>query len=192
MNSEPQIPRGDFKKLRAEIATQKRKLKRIFWVIGGVLLIGLFVFFGMSFYSWKKNTLPGRAIPDQGREHVTAGHAHQYNSNPPTSGPHFARPEEWGTYREERPDEVLVHNLEHGGIWISYKPGIPEEVIKKLEGFHQQYGRKIIVTPRMKNDADIALAAWGRLDTFSVSEYSEERVKKFIAAFRNKGPEFVP
>ena len=63
---------------------------------------------------------------------------------------------------------------------------------QKSEGLYEKYGRKIIVTPRSKNDTDIALAAWTRLDKFNVNEYSDERVEKFIKAFRNKGPEFVP
>lgn len=184
--------KAEQKRVRSEVAVQKKRLRATFWIIGVIIIVGLTVYGFLSFYAWRSSTTPGKFIPDQGREHVSPGHAHEYNSNPPTSGPHFARPEEWGAYREERPDEVLIHNLEHGGIWISYKPGIPEETIKKLEGFYERYGRKIIVTPRAKNDADIAIVAWTRLDTFSVSEYSDERVNRFIEVFRNKGPEFVP
>src|SRR3989344_5078 len=52
---------------------------------------------------------------------VAVGASHEaYNSNPPTSGPHYEQPSRWGVSQAELPDEQLIHNLEHGGIWISY------------------------------------------------------------------------
>lgn len=186
------MEKSEFKKLRVDIATRKRKLKIIFWTVGILLALAVLTYVGIGWSSWRNRDLPGQLIPDQGREHVGPGHVHTYNSNPPTSGWHNPRPAEWGVYKQELPDEVLIHNLEHGGVWISYKPDISEDVRKKLESFYDKYGRKIIIEPRSKNDADIALVAWNRLDKFSASEYSDERVERFIKAFRNKGPEFVP
>ena len=135
---------------------------------------------------------PGGLIADQGRTHVALGTPFDYNSNPPTSGPHFATPAEWGVYTEEIHDQILVHNLEHGGILISYKPGANADVIAKLEVIAKEYGRKLIMTPRAANDTEFALAAWNHLDKFSAAEFSEERVRNFIRTYRNKGPEFVP
>lgn len=180
------ISKAEFKKTRAGDAVKRQKRKVIFWIIlVGVCAVG--VIWGLIALSRSRNTdLPGTLFSDQGQQHVGLGHAHTYNSNPPTSGPHFAKPADWGVYQEELPDEELVHNLEHGGVWVSYKPGIPEDIKKKLEGFYKKYGTKVIVTPRAKNDADIALAVWTRLDKFSVSDFSEERVDSFIKKLRNR------
>ena|SRR3989344_7539589 len=184
--------RGDFKRLRADQAVRSKKKKTALWIIIILIILGGLVGGGIAYSRWKSKNLPGQTYPDQGQEHVTPGHQHTYNSNPPTSGWHHSNPAEWGIYKEELPDETLLHNLEHGGIWISYKPDVSDEMKQKSEGLYEKYGRKIIVTPRSKNDTDIALAAWTRLDKFNVNEYSDERVEKFIKAFRNKGPEFVP
>ena len=43
-----------------------------------------------------------------------------YNSFPPSSGPHFQTPAPWGIYEEPIKQTILVHNLEHGGIVIQY------------------------------------------------------------------------
>jgi len=153
-------------------------------VVGGI--------FALVRYAQAPSNGPGMTIADQGRDHVPLGQAFDYNSNPPTSGPHHANPAEWGVYAEEMNDQILIHNLEHGGIWISYRPGVASSTVERLESFHHEFGRKIIVAPRQANDADIALAAWNHLDKFSVSEFSEERVRAFIRAYRNKGPEFIP
>lgn len=182
----------DFKEQRIADAVKRKKRQ-----IAVKIFVGAAVFavlgYGLFWYAGQRGkNLPGALIPDQGREHVGPGHQHAYNSNPPTSGWHYPQTAEWGAYREELPDETLLHNLEHGGVWISYKSDIAPEMREKLEGFYQKWGRKIIVAPRSKNDSDIALAAWTRLDKFGVSEYSEDRVERFIRAYRNKGPEFIP
>lgn len=186
------ISRADIKKTRMDAAVRKQKQRVFFWIAGIVVLATLLIIGGIWLSQKRNVNLPGQFIPDQGREHVGPGHQHVYNSNPPTSGWHYGRPAEWGIYKEELADEVLIHNLEHGGVWISYKPDIPEEIRKKLEGFYEKWGRKIIVVPRSKNDSDIALAAWNRLDKFNAAAYADERIEGFIKAFRNKGPEFVP
>ena len=176
------------------IQATRRKIKWcLIWVGVAVLVLGGLIFWFTSYIQSRQQNLPGVFYPNMGQTHIAAGTREpDYNSNPPTSGNHWPNPAEWGVYAEELPDEALIHDLEHGGIWISYKPDIPEDIRKKLEGFYQKWGRHIIVTPRSANDTDIAVAAWTRLDKFSISEYSDERVERFIKAYRNKGPEFVP
>ncbi len=183
---------SDVKRDRLDTALRRKKLRIICWVAALCLIVGGIAFGVFYLTGQASQNLPGFSVSDQGREHV-AGTSHPpYNSNPPVSGWHNSSPAEWGAYKEELPDEVLIHNLEHGGIWMSYRPDISPEMVEKMEGFYKKWGRKIIVTPRAANDTDIALAAWTRLDKFNLEEYSEERVEKFIKAFRNKGPEFVP
>ena len=115
-----------------------------------------------------------------------------YNSNPPTSGPHFAIPAHVGFYVRELPDERVIHNMEHGDVWISYKPSIPQEVKDALRAVAEK-DIKVIVTSRAANDTQIALASWGRIDTFDLEDGALDlaRVKGFILRYKNKGPESV-
>jgi alpha-galactosidase len=96
----------------------------------------------------------------------------------------------WGSSRAEIPDEVLLHNLEHGGIWISHKNPSDTALVEKLEALASRYRSKVIVTPRSRNESPIAIAAWERL--LKLDTYDEDRIVEFINAFRNKGPERVP
>ena len=180
------------REVRISQAKRARKIKAGIWLGIGLVLAAASIW-GFLTFGWRPSgPMPGESFLDQGAEHVALGTPFEYNSNPPTSGPHFATPAEWGVYQAEIADQILIHNLEHGGIWISYTPGTDAGLIAKLEQFHHEFGRKIIVAPRQANDADIALAAWNHLDKFSASEFSDERVREFIQAYRNKGPEFVP
>lgn len=131
--------------------------------------------------------LAGSAIPIQGQEHVQAGTDVDYSSNPPTSGAHWPQPSEWTIYPRPVPDEMLVHNLEHGGIWISHK-GIDAATRQKLEALAAKYPQAVVLSPRPQNDeSGIALASWGRLQ--KLTAYDEGRIVAFISANVNKSPE---
>lgn len=180
------------KEERVSRARRNKIIKRVVWTVAALILIAAGGRAIVAYNRYSSDNQPGVLYPEQGREHMAAGTAFQYNSNPPTSGPHAGNDAEWGVYDKELSDDVLIHNLEHGGIWISYKPGINPEIVSKLDAIAKEFGRKVIMAPRAANDADIALAAWTRLDKFSAAEFSEERVKRFIKAYINRGPEFVP
>jgi hypothetical protein len=85
----------------------------------------------------------------------------------------------------ELSDEQVIHNLEHGGIWISYK-GIDATTTAALEKIAKSQS-KIIMTPRANDDAPIVLASWGRLQKFQT--YDEQGILAFIEANKNHSPE---
>lgn len=163
-------------------------MKRNLWKI---IMYSGFLVAAVAFGAWisSQNTREalGEAMPIQGKEHISVGSSHPlYSSNPPTSGWHYGKAAEWGIYNYELPDEQIVHNLEHGGIWISYK-NINGEIKSKLEKIAYQYPKSVILTPRAKNDSEISLAAWGRL--MKLETFDENLIKQFIKNYRNKSPE---
>jgi hypothetical protein len=109
---------GKEKKRQEEaFLTKKNKMKSI--SLWSIPLLGLLVVF---FYAYKEFTkpLPGILYEDLGRDHVTDISTYTYNSNPPTSGPHFAVWAKKGVYDRIISDGYLIHSLEHGYIVISY------------------------------------------------------------------------
>ncbi|HSX18947.1 MAG TPA: DUF3105 domain-containing protein [Candidatus Saccharimonadales bacterium] len=138
-----------------------------------------------------------------GRNHVNPGTVvTTYNSNPPTSGPHWPAPAKNGIYDATQPDEQFVHNLEHGYIWISYrvaKPaegtseavlGLSSDDITKLKELVKSDDWKIVMEPRDKNDSQIALAAWGRV--LKMDSLDLDKASAFIKTYRNRAPEKTP
>ncbi len=166
-------------------------------IIGAVVIVVLAIGITLSISDQKLSKLEtsgdetvaqiGESYEDQGREHVPLEQVSDpSNSNPPTSGDHLAQPAEWGVYQNELPDKQLIHNLEHGGIWISYKD-IDPETKSKLESIGKANPGSVIVTPRMANDSKIILAAWTRLE--KMETYDEAKILEFIKANKNKSPE---
>jgi hypothetical protein len=123
----------------------------------------------------------------QSREHIGLRQSHAaYTTNPPTSGPH-ASAERGGFYANEIPDEMAVHNLEHGFIWISYK-NIPENQVLQIRALAKDNPGRLIASKRVKNDTDgVILASWGKMLT--LSRYDETLAKGFIKRNVNKSPE---
>ena len=178
----------DAKEARAEERRRRARRNRQFTLVGALILAVVIV--GWAVYA-STRPKPGVAYPSQGAEHIARGAPHpSYNSNPPTSGWHDPSPAPWGFYPNEIPDEILVHNLEHGGIWISYREANDQEVADKLFELSKRFPRKVIVTQRRKNDSRIAVAAWTRL--LKLDRYDERAIINFIKAYRNRGPERVP
>ena len=174
-------------------------MRKIFkWAAVAVVVAGIL---GGLFYFIRSSQPQGQdfsqLIPVLDPLHVTRPTSvTDYNSNPPTSGKHWSdskAPVARGIHEEEEPDEALVHNLEHGEVWISYHPRIPEETKEELRKITKDFS-KVVLAPRSKNDTDIALAAWGRLDKFNLDgrPLDQKRIEDFIKRYKNKGPELVP
>ena len=155
------------------------------------------VFFGIMGFIIIRSSKPkppavGESFPILTSAHISVGASHvPYNSNPPTSGPHYASPATPRFYDQELPDEQLVHNLEHSHVWIAYKPNLPIKQIEMLADIAKGYGSRLIMAPRSANDTPIALMAWEHL--LKMDSVDEKLVKEFIEAYRGTaGPEKIP
>lgn len=136
--------------------------------------------------------LPGTIFPNLGQQHIPEGQRVTYNSNPPTSGSHYATPASWGIYSKEPPvDERLVHNLEHGGIIISYNPELIKngdlEKVKTQARELSAVNPRIIVMPRPNLDSVIALTAWGYLQ--KLKNFDPTVIRAFYDAHIARSPE---
>src|SRR5438093_3047791 len=68
----------------------------------------------------------GRGTP--GPDSLPHNHARgpvAYSVTPPIGGDHSARWMNCGVYSQPVPSERAVHNLEHGAVWITYRPDLP-------------------------------------------------------------------
>jgi hypothetical protein len=114
------------KKLELEKRGTEGKKKSSKKLIYFLSIAGVFFAIFYWFYREYNAPKPGEFFSDLGRDHVPLGTVSEYNSNPPTSGPHY---EEWtkaGIYDEPLDDRNLIHSLEHGYIIVSYNCNVPE------------------------------------------------------------------
>lgn len=128
------------------------------------------------------NKIPGIVHKDfPSGEHKTE--VITYTESPPMGGPHSPI---WadcdGTvYPAQVANENAVHDLEHGAVWITYKPGLAAEqldVLTKLVSGHPY----TILTPYAGLKSNVSLQAWGY--QLFVDSASDSRVERFIKALR--------
>lgn len=165
------------------------KLVSISAVVFFLILGGAFLVISSS------KPLPGQAVTVLGRTHVPVGTKVTYNSNPPTSGDHYATPQNGGVYDNPIPDGYLIHSLEHGYVIISYNCGFAKNknaclsFVNQLKQKVNSDSLKLILIPRPVLDVNFALTAWGRIDKFNTSVATMDRVNAFVNVFRGAGPE---
>ena len=84
----------------------------------------------------------------------------KWNTDPPTSGPHYGQTIIYGAYNEPLQIGRLVHNLEHGATYILYGDEVPDETVQQLRAFYGDHTRGTILAPYPRLGEQIALGAW--------------------------------
>ena len=136
----------------------------------------------------------GEQLPDDGQDHVAVGTEVEYSSIPPASGTHWGQWAEWGDQGESTvPDEMLVHNLEHGGVVIAYNPKLVSDAerqqLSDLIPELSAINKRVILVQRSDIEQPVALTAWTYrlfLDTVD-----PESIRGFYDAHIARGPECV-
>ena len=182
---------------RQQVAAKHRRQQQLL-IFGGagffVLLIALVVYLNIR----GSQPVAGETVlPSQGNFHIEMGSPAPlaYNSTPPTSGPHYGSLAAWNIYREPQRYELLIHNMEDGGVIVYYQcpDGCPETVAQ-LEAIVDPYlraGRHLVLVPNdptwtignsqpLHQDmgAKIAVTAWTRI--LKMDEVDEEAIRAFI------------
>ncbi len=103
-----------------------------------------------------------------------------YAQTPPAGGDHSAVWLNCGVYSEPVPDENAVHSLEHGAVWITYRPDVltDEDVNALRELMPSSHA---ILSPFEGMDSAIAVSAWNA--QLAVDEVGDERIGEFIEEF---------
>ena len=169
-------------------------------IIGGVVLLTLVLIIGGAWLADKSGKEDrerldkspiGEKIDDLGGMHVARGESHPaYNSNPPTSGPHWAGVAGPGIKIEAVPDELVLHSMEHGAAVVWYREGLEQSEVDKIkEAFNSASGKKIMLA-RADLDVPVALTSWGYL--LKLDSIDQEKIKEFIETNNDRGPEKAP
>ena len=174
--------------IQKEQAKQARKRNLIIAAIAGPLVILIVVLAGVAIHQASSATL-GQDI--QGlqtytgltRNHVTTDVA--YKQNPPVGGDHDPTWLNCGVYDSPVHNENAVHSMEHGAVWITYKPDLPADQVAKLTDAAkgQSY---VIVSPYQGLPAPVVASAWGY--QVKLDSASDPRLEQFIRTFE-QGPQ---
>jgi hypothetical protein len=180
-------------KIQERQRKQKLRTNLIWGGIGVVILaiVGLVVWQGVR-------PAAGKSIPIMVSDpHIPVdSDPGEYNSDPPTSGPHYAEEARAGFFDDNNyqfPAGYLVHNLEHGYVIFWYNcdlldesgcTNLKEQIKTTMDDLG---GMKLIAYPWSSLDVPLVMTSWGRLQRFEVFDF--EQAKTFYRANLNRSPE---
>jgi hypothetical protein len=154
-------------------------------------------------YTYK--TYPGLPNKSDHSDVPTVDTKVKWNSNPPTSGPHYGQWAVWNLYDSPVPLTMSTHNLEHGGIVILYGPKVPQSEVSKLREFYNDDPNAMLVAPWPSGGNKIYASAWyydeskrndrsyyGDGEQISGTKVDVDGLKAFRDQFRYKGRERIP
>ncbi|GAA3988078.1 DUF3105 domain-containing protein [Thermobifida alba] len=169
---------------RREREARNRKITKITVIVAVVALVAGGI--GYLFYlDYRNRNIEGlQEYSGLTREHVTE--EVDYEQSPPVGGNHHAAWQNCGVYDEPLRDLHAVHSLEHGAVWITYRPDLPEAEVEKLEALYSP-GSYILVSPyEGEMDSPIVASAWGL--QLGVDSADDHRLNSFLRAYE-RGPQ---
>ncbi len=169
------------------LVDQKSQRRRLAYL--GLAALALLALVGLLAY-FASRTAPapeqvGRQLPDQGNAHIASATSphEQYNSFPPTSGPHVGSSiAPAGFYDEPVAPELAVHSLEDGHVVIWYKPDLEQSQKERLRAYQAANPENLVVAPLEGLQKNIVLTAWTRMD--ELDTFDQRRIDKFVQTYK--------
>ncbi len=189
------------RKLLAHHRTARLKQLTAVSIIG-LAVIGVVAGFLVLSGAFRESLAPGsgtfaqaRTVPDEGQQHVAAGTVVNYSNRPPASGPHYESEAPYAFFDKEVPTGNWLHNLEHGGVVVLYRPDlVTTSDIAALRTVHdnapisrQWRTAKMVVVPYNDMDHAVTAVAWDHID--EMDSVDTGQILGFYRAFVDRGPE---
>lgn len=122
-------------------------------------------------------------VPVSGENHVNG--KVQYPTSPPAGGNHNPVWQNCGYYTTTVTNELAVHSLEHGAVWITYVASVADSVKSDLMA-KAKASPYVLVSMYPDNPTPIVVTAWAR--QLKMTTYDAALVAQFIDVYSIDGP----
>ena len=110
-----------------------------------------------------------------------------YTESPPVGGAHNVVWQNCGIYAAPIHNEHAVHSLEHGAVWITYRPDLPPDQVQTLRNTASD--DFILLSPYPGLASPVVASAWNH--QLRLDGAADARLPLFIARYKNN-PETTP
>jgi predicted nucleic acid-binding Zn ribbon protein len=203
----PRTEQSRTERVNAMRAEEQKRERRQTLIIAGVgvalvaVIAGLVVFFYANRpkppdYSKVPDTAPSgvndtynaNAKDANGKPDRWGGISHNhvegtisYPLSPPDGGDHNQYPQTCGVYSKAIANENAVHSLEHGAVWIAYKPGISSGQLETIKADVKNLSYTL-VSPYPGLSDPVVASAWGV--QLKLKSADDPRLQQFIRYYR--------
>jgi hypothetical protein len=168
-----------------EAGEQKARRASLIWRAVGVVVVVIAIAVSYSFVS--RSRLLQRVTTATYRAGMHVAGPIAYTEKPPMGGAHNVVWQNCGVYEAPIHSEHAVHALEHGAVWITYRPGLAPEQVQTLKAVAAD--DFLLLSPYPGLEHAVVASAWNHQLTFDRAD--ESGLRAFIARFKNN-PETTP
>ena len=173
----------EFKKREAK-AKRNRRIGIGAAIVGGVAVIGLLVTSVVLTPQPASYNAGSEGAKIDGVETFqnTANHvegAVDYAQTPPAGGEHNPVWLNCGVYTEPVPNENAVHSQEHGTVWVTYDPKLPDDQVSALRA--KLPSTYVVLSPFEGLPSPIVLSSWNA--QLQVDGADDERIAAFLEEY---------
>jgi hypothetical protein len=105
----------------------------------------------------------------------------KYAEHPPVGGVHNPVWQNCGFYTAPVGNEHAVHSLEHGAVWITYAPDLPQAQVDALRALAERQSY-ILVSPMEDLPSPVVASAWNH--QVALDSANDPRLEQFVREFR--------
>jgi hypothetical protein len=153
---------------------ERRRVRRPYLIEGVVVVVAaVVIFFVVTSTGGPGSSSSGtitssrivglQTFPENDHQHVTG--AVVYDRTPPAGGAHSAVWQNCGVYDQPVANEHAVHSMEHGAVWITYRPDLSAGEIGQLQLFSRTHATGsqgyVLLSPHPGLESPVVASTWG-------------------------------
>lgn len=152
------------------------------YLIVGAIAVGV-IGLGVLLYLNMRGEAPIRGLVTFPRP--SAGHDNTLvfteSELPPVGGTHFDVWANCGVYEEPVETGNAIHSMEHGAVWITYRPDLPADEVAALQATAapEPY---VLLSPYVGQRSPVVLTAWGL--QLELDSARDDRIAEFIERYQ--------
>lgn len=171
---------------RQQVQREKRMRTLRIWAPISVIVAGLIIFAAVRLSNSPEVegvTIVASAQSNQHDDELQI----DFGGLPPMGGPHNPAWQNCGIYEDPVAPEYAIHSMEHGAVWITYHPDLPDADVAALQSVARG-DDYLLLSPYPDQSSQIVLTVWDR--QLSLTAVDDARIDEFVELYRRqRGPE---
>ncbi|HEX4814689.1 MAG TPA: DUF3105 domain-containing protein [Nonomuraea sp.] len=182
-----QARREHLQKMRAEQKRRQRRAALLMWGTGGLIIVVLVGVVGFYLIKQARETSLDAVASYKYEAGQHVWNQVTYKETPPVGGQHNNYWQQCAIYDKPIHSEHAVHSLEHGAVWITYRPDLAKAQVDQLKGVATATGQQdyMLMSPFPNLPAPIVVSSWGH--QLKLDNPQDPRLGAFIKRYQN-GP----
>jgi hypothetical protein len=162
-----------------------KRRKALLWK--GALVLAVAGVAGLAYYEYSKGRLLDAVTTASYPAGLHATGTISYAETPPVGGTHHAMWQNCGIYDVPVHSEHAVHAMEHGAVWITYRPDLPADQVAILK--QAASDDFMLLSPFPGLIAPVVASAWNH--QLPLSGATDPALRAFIGRYKNN-PQTTP